>query len=312
MTPRSGSGALWHRSTAVWEQQLCTAETGFELRRRFCRRVDALPARTEVAADRLPDSSDSPVRWASPTLRDETAVFTVRGSAQIAEQLWPEPGRFWTDRTGVEAFTELGRALRQLHTEPPDFRLPTSTPHLERLAAYLDDRCDTSGAATAVLTDLGADVVAVLRIWLRELPPADALGHGGLSLGSTFVDADPTVHIDVVVGPELVRTTPAVDLGWIVGELMEFSYLRAIRGIPGDPYRRLATAFTTGYRGSMEGPMDDEIVHRVALLRIVLHLCDYAETVRLNGDAGAHAHLAIYTPFVRGLVAHPDHREEGE
>ncbi|MBY6706197.1 hypothetical protein HQ308_05215 [Rhodococcus sp. BP-241] len=68
-----------------------------------------------------------------------------------------------------------------------------------------------------MLTDLGADIVEELRTWLQELPPACALGHVGLSLGSTFVDADPTVRIDVVDGPELARTTPAVDVGWIVG-----------------------------------------------------------------------------------------------
>jgi phosphopantothenoylcysteine decarboxylase/phosphopantothenate--cysteine ligase len=80
-----------------------------------------------------------------------------------------------------------------------------------------------------------------------------------------------------------------VDLGWVVGELVELKW--QVGGDPGQ-WQRLTDALCDGY-GRELGPD----WHRMAALRVLLHVHDFAGYAGGTGDW-----LESYVGFLRFLI----------
>ncbi|MDT9593137.1 hypothetical protein RDV89_08660 [Nocardioides zeae] len=193
-------------------------------------------------------------------------------SAPSVEQLiWPDPSHGWEAREGVEHLWHLGRWLRGIHDNPDR---PAQAPAgdgpvtlLEEVRVLLEERLGgTDGDPIDRLHWTS------LHEWAARLAEGGAVAHGRLGLDGVLVEsADDGSPALVVPAPGgLATADPSVDVGGVVGDLVELTHRSRGEGRDPAAYQRLLTAFLTGYRGITGGPEPaaDLDVYRAAALRV--------------------------------------------
>lgn len=171
----------------------------------------------------------------------------------------------------VEPLRGLGAALRTAHGATPAAEAGPP-PGLLRVTDWLAGRSEdsvASHAAQLLSTRLGVENQRKLLSWCEEaIEDHSATLHGAPGLGALILSPE-TGRAEVLTGEDVSVGPAAWDIGWIVGELLEFQWRTGTESR--DPaWRSLVTAVIDGY-GSHPGAALD----RMAILRITLHLHDF-------------------------------------
>ncbi|WP_461028082.1 phosphotransferase family protein, partial [Streptomyces sparsus] len=252
--------------------------------------------------------------WAGGPTPDGEArqgvLYRVRGAVSAARLL--PSGDSTTHRLAVSALADAGRTLRRLHREPWD--LPERPPHpgLRRLRAWAVGE-ETTPEATRLRTlaraRLGPSLWARLTDWSEaasESPGGSGavLLHGAPSIG-WLVPSAAGGRADLLTGEEVTGGDPALDLGWILGELHELRAAAAHglgaagQGPPVD-YPAAAHALLSGYAGSADPARVAALppgTERAATLRLAVHMRDFATFV------GWHEDLRRYCDLLAEVLA---------
>ncbi|BDM67178.1 hypothetical protein HEK616_06650 [Streptomyces nigrescens] len=189
---------------------------------------------------------------------------------------------------------DLGRVLRAIHdlTPPAAPRAGTSR-GLARLDAWLAGRATMPRAACAqgqLRRSLGEERWARVLNWhMRTVADPDTvLAHGAAGLGSLVVDRA-SGGIDLLTGEDVCRAPWYVDLGWVVGELVELQW--QVGGDKGT-WQSLTDALFEGYGRDLGSRWKE-----IAALRILLHVHDIAAYLDDYDHGFDH-----YCDFLRFLV----------
>lgn len=174
----------------------------------------------------------------------------------------------------------LGAALRRLHEAAPPAVDGAAPPTVARLDRWLDGRAAVPAAAAAgqlLRTTVDEPMWEVLRSWTAELVGCrDGVRvHGAPGLAALVPDRDRRTAA-LLTGEDLGTGPRELDLGFVLGELIE---MRWRCGGDGGAWQALVDALGEGY-GAELGPR----VHRVAALRVALHLHDYTAYVRWDAE----------------------------
>ncbi|WP_030874932.1 hypothetical protein [Streptomyces sp. NRRL S-1868] len=235
-------------------------------------RGDAAPA-----AFRYPDETLLPVLTAAESAGarfvlaadgTEPRRYTVPGWQSCAHRLLVGGHQACAAVTGPLA--GAGGLLRAVHDQPPP---PGAAPPpgLLRLSAWLDgtaERPDAARSAEFLRPLLGAPGWARLRAWSDEaLQDRSAALHGAPGLGA-LVPGEGT-GTGLLAGEDVAAGPPLWDLGWIVGELMEFQWRLAAKGGT-QVWHELLRSLLRAY-----GISENTGLRRMAVLRIALHLHDF-------------------------------------
>ncbi|MFE6623786.1 hypothetical protein [Streptomyces sp. NPDC057740] len=197
----------------------------------------------------------------------------------------------------AHALAAAGAALRALHTaDAPTTDVP---PVLARLRSFVEGR-DPQEPEPAAVRRLREHVVRAwgtarlerLRAWSAELaaPGETVLVHGFASLGALV----PPLHrgpVALLTGEDLGAGRPELDLGWLLGDLAELAWAVPVFGDGGqgpDLPGVLLDAYGPG--------ADRELAARAAVLRIALHMRDFA------AYRGWSDELIDYTAFIADLI----------
>lgn len=292
------SDIAWNYNTSVWQQRLVFDGPGWRLVRRAKdgHTDDAL--RRSRSAERLASvAQQDGVRFVRPGHSEEGSVYELTACEVLAGQLWPDLRVVGRDLESL--MTRVGAAIARVHTSADltaDVEEGVTSPHLRRLRAHLD--ADPSTWAGQAIAELRPSVVAQVRRWLDELPTCGALCHGGLTLGSIFVD-EGAQRIEVLAGEELMLSVPELDLGWLLGELTEFEFQAGVRGSSGLPYEGAAKFLLEGWTSVTGHAPDQRWIDKVIALRSFLRMCDLAETTR---SAEAAANNVLFMTYLVGRV----------
>lgn len=176
------------------------------------------------------------------------------------------------------AVADLGGLLRTLHERPVAESLPPTAPGLLRLRRWFDDGNHT-GTRPARLHALlgeswGSRRSILVCSWLDEVSTPMCPVHGAPGLAA-LVLPEQGDQVVLFAGADLATGTPALDLGWLVGELAELAAFTTAGLAP--LCGRLAELAMEGY--GTAAPGFHEAVSRAAVLRMVLHLHDYVAYV---------------------------------
>ncbi|MFC4471902.1 phosphotransferase family protein [Streptomyces xiangluensis] len=221
-------------------------------------------------------------------------LYRVPGAVSVARLL--PSGDDTAFRLSVTALADVGRTLRRLHREP--WELPERPPHegVRRLLAWVSGEEITSGASrlrALARTRLGPSLWARLTDWSEAAnAPSGSAGtvllHGAPSTG-WLIPSLAGGRTALLTGEEVTGGDPALDLGWLLGELHELR-AAAARGLgsagqgPPVDYPAAAHALLSGYTGS-DGPA---AVPRgtacAATLRLAVHMRDFASFVGWHED----------------------------
>ncbi|MFF4221018.1 hypothetical protein [Streptomyces nondiastaticus] len=233
------------------------------------------------AAAAVPDLSGVPgaALLATPVPAGGGLLHRAPGAVSVVTWLAdPRPG---ARRLAAHALAAAGRALRVLHGTPVPPGLPAGPPAaLRRMRAWADGRDGLlPGAARlreAALAAWGTERLDRVRTWWEEAtaPAAPALIHGGASLGALV----PPLHrgrTALLTGEDLAAGSPALDLGWLLGDLAELAWSQGRNSGPvpseGPDLRHVLLA---GY-GYGPGARPEDL-GRAAVLRVVTHMQDFA------------------------------------
>ncbi|UQA94428.1 flavoprotein [Streptomyces halobius] len=196
-------------------------------------------------------------------------LYDVRGEVTAARLLLRrEPGAEL-----AEPLHDMGRLLRAVHDlEPPAGPGTGPSRGLTRLGDWLAGRAADPRAACVqgqVRRSLGEARWAQVLAWHHRTvtDSGTTLAHGAAGLGSLVVDRD-SGGVDLLIGEDVCMAPWYVDLGWVVGELVELQW--QVGGDKG-AWQSLTDALFEGY-GRDLGPEWKEI----AALRILLHVHDIA------------------------------------
>lgn len=212
----------------------------------------------------LPGSDvDGPVRIVRGDGDERQRSYLVRGPESAAAVLLREG----PTESLPAVLHGLGEALLSLHAAPAP--ATGTSPGLVRLGTWLDGRArrlDASQAAGQLRDRIGEPRWRTLRSWRDEAAAGGPVRvHGAVTLGSLIPAADGAGG-DLLAGEDEGVGSPELDLGWVVGEIVELS---AASARPPAEWTRLLSAFAEGY-----GTELDPGCHRVAALRVALHLHD--------------------------------------
>ncbi|GGO00714.1 hypothetical protein GCM10010116_01120 [Microbispora rosea subsp. aerata] len=194
--------------------------------------------------------------------------------------------------------THAAGALARLHAAaPPSVELPgpegprrllgwLRTGHAPRAGAHLHTRA---------VRVLGRDRMAVVEAWCAAAGrERRVLLHGAPGHGILVPRAGGRAGA-LLTGEDLAAGLPEFDVGWLIGELVEFR--EAARRLGHGPLREidydgLIGRVTEGYGA----PLDPAAVSRSAVLRFLTHTHDFAAYV------GWHDFLLGYLDILAGLV----------
>ncbi|MFJ8193931.1 hypothetical protein ACIQ8D_29860 [Streptomyces sp. NPDC096094] len=218
-------------------------------------------------------------------------------------------------RLSVGALADAGRTLRRLHREPWEFPERPPHPGLRRLRAWLAGEEAGPGAArlrALARTRLGASLWARLTDWSEAAnePPgggAAVLLHGAPSTG-WLVPSPAGGHAALLTGEEVTGGDPALDLGWILGELHELR-AAAARGLgaagqgPPVDYPAAARALLSGYTDGAGARALPPGTARAATLRLAVHMRDFASFVGWHEDLRRYCDLLAETLTEDGAPA---------
>lgn len=228
----------------------------------------------------------------TPSDDDSSPVRLVERAPDLApsvEQLiWPDPDG-WQEREGVEALWHLGRWLNVVHHGPPPVQTGPHDPPttVDTVRELLEER----------LAAPGGDPIdrlhwTSLHEWAGRLAAGPGVAHGRLGLDGVLVEDPGTQHPTLVVPAPggLASADPAVDVGGVVGDLVELTHRSRGEGRDPAAYERLLAAFLTGYRGIIGGPVPtaDLDVYRAAALRVAARSATRTDPV----DAGLDLEIA--------------------
>ncbi|MEU1807245.1 hypothetical protein [Streptomyces sp. NPDC019937] len=251
--------------------------------------------------------------WAAdPASRGETrssarsgVLYRVPGAVSVARLL--PSGDDTAFRLSVRALAGAGRTLRRLHHEP--WELPKRPPHhgVRRLLAWVsgeESTPDTTRLRALARTRLGPSLWARLTDWAEAAnePPGGGgavLLHGAPSTGWLVPSPDGD-HTALLTGEEVTGGDPALDLGWLLGELHELR-AAAARGLgsagqgPPVDYGIAAHALLSGYTGGDGTAALPHGTARAATLRLAVHMRDFASFVGWHADLRHYCDLLAET-----------------
>ncbi|MFC9219971.1 hypothetical protein ACFT8W_04100 [Streptomyces hygroscopicus] len=229
------------------------------------------------------------------TRSGNTFSYLSPGDRSLAQTIWP-PGRVSvTPELATGAMQAVGRALRDLAAYRAGMPgVSAAPPALSRLDRWL--RQGGTGENSTRLHELcrsrlGESRLRVLKEWCREPAepaPGHVLLHGEPSLG-LIVPAPDGPGAVLLTGETLSRGPREFDAGWLIGELAEMAdvarhHLPAAGELELPPFDTMAAALLEGCGGSMElTPLG-----RVATLRRLAHVVDFATYVGWNPGVGAY------------------------
>ncbi|MGW3273681.1 flavoprotein [Streptomyces kronopolitis] len=230
------------------------------------------------------------VRLALGTADGPARLYDVPGEVSAAHLLLHEG----PSAELAKPLHDLGRLLRAVHdlTPPAAPRAGTSR-GLARLDAWLTGRAVSPRAACAqgqVRRSLGEERWARVLDWHTRTvaDPDTVLAHGAAGLGSLVLDRA-SGGIDLLTGEDVCRVPWHVDLGWVVGELVELQW--QVGGDKG-AWQSLTDALFEGYGRDLGSRWKE-----VAALRILLHVHDIAAYLDDYDHGFDH-----YCDFLRFLV----------
>ncbi|GFH39533.1 hypothetical protein [Streptomyces pacificus] len=302
-----GTGFTWLRAPGpahARPQCLPPALVGAALRRvdTAVRTADAAGTRIGNAAEDRSGARLALGEWVTDPAPDgETrpgvrtgVLYRAPGAFSVARLL--PSGDDTAFRLSVSALADVGRTLRRLHHEP--WELPERPPHhgVRRLLAWISGEENTPGATrlrTLARTRLGRSLWTRLTDWSEAAaePPGRGgavLLHGAPSTG-WLVPSPAGGHTVLLAGEEVTGGDPALDLGWLLGELHELR-AAAARGLgsagqgPPVDYPAAAHALLSGYTGSHGTAAVPRGTARAATLRLALHMRDFASFVGWHED----------------------------
>ncbi|GAA2794046.1 hypothetical protein GCM10010452_22900 [Crossiella cryophila] len=237
------------------------------------------PVPAQVAA-LLP--TDTPAEFATPEFIHSGHSYRASGRSSAADWLFREHPN--VPALIGSALHAVGRSLRVLHDSPG--AVSATAPGPARLLRWLDGDSELRTRAAAVW---GTQRLDTVRYWCSWAARPGTLIHGGVSLAS-IVPPLTAGRVGLFSGPELATGPAELDLGWLLGELLELreqERLGVLAGVPHD-CRRLAEAFLRGY-----GPdFDAAATCRAAVLRFLTHLHDHAVYVGVNDQLPRYLTLA--------------------
>ncbi|MEV0776825.1 hypothetical protein [Streptomyces sp. NPDC050428] len=257
-------------------------------------------------------------------------LYRVPGAVSVARLL--PSGVDTAYGLSVRALADAGRTLRQLHDVPWEFAEPAPPHHgVRRLRAWLSGAGSGAGSGSgeesapdaARLRALAYDRLGP-RLWTRLADWAEAaqeppgrggavLLHGAPSTG-WLVPSPAGDHSALLTGEEVTGGAPALDLGWILGELHELRSA-ATRGLgaagqgPPVDYPAAARALLSGYLRKEDGDTapPTEVAAalppgtaRAATLRLAIHMRDFASFVGWHEDLAHYADLLAETLDAEG------------
>lgn len=281
------------------------------------RRVDTAVGDTEEgrrgARLALGEWADGPApdRAARPGVR-----YRVPGAVSVARLL--PSGDDTAFRLSVSALADAGRTLRRLHREPWEFPERPPHPGIRRLRAWIlgeETGPDATRLRAHARTRLGPSRWARLTDWSEAANEPSGGGdavllHGAPSTG-WLVPSPAGGHAALLTGEEVTGGDPALDLGWILGELHELRSAAA-RGLgaagqgPPVDYPAAARALLAGYTdgaGAAGAPALPPGTARAATLRLAVHMRDFASFVGWHEDLHHYCDLLAETLTEDGAPA---------
>jgi len=258
--------------------------------------------------------------WAvDPASRDETrpsarpgVLYRVPGAVSVARLL--PSGDDTAFRLSSSALADAGRTLRRLHREP--WELPQRPPHqgVRRLLTWVsgeENPPEATRLRALARTRLGPSLWARLTDWAEAAnePPGGGavLVHGAPSTG-WLVPSPTGGHPALLTGEETTGGDPALDLGWLLGELHELR-AAAARGLgsagqgPPVDYASAAHALLSGYTGGDGTAAVPPGTARAATLRLAVHMRDFASFVGWHEDLRHYCDLLAETLTEDGAPA---------
>lgn len=247
----------------------------------------------------LPDTTDTGAALRLPTVVRPGLEFRTGGPISLLELSRRGPAAV----AAVEAAcTAVGRALRMLHGVPAPVGAARRPAGPQRLLRWLGGRTDARAGArlrTVVTERAGPRRLDVLRCWCHDLPqpgPRAVLLHGAPGVAQIVPPTGTSTHarpVDLLTGEDVTAGVPALDVGWMLGELVEL-HETARRGWTDGrpPAARMATALLAGY-GGLPDPAG---TGAVCVLRLATHLHDFAVHV------GWHPVLSRYVDLLVELL----------
>lgn len=231
----------------------------------------------------------------APHVVDGEYVYRTYGAQSLAKWLRVEDGDAAV--TAVTAIDALMPALATLHGQPSP--RPSTSPGLTRLTSWLDDTAtvgpDQAGAAARLRrlakNRWGDTGLRQMADWAQELACQAAPVHGNFSAG-VIVPATTAGRTVVLAEPVRYTGAPELDLGWILGELIEHRTLR-----PGRAHAERSRSLQATVLRAYPGGWHPELVAIAATLRIATHARDFATLV------GWSPALPLYLELCRGLIA---------
>lgn len=201
-----------------------------------------------------------------------TAGLAYRTSAPASlAALFLGAGHGDVQTTAAARLSTVAAVLAALHRIPAPVRLPRPVGG-RRLSGWLATGTGSRAAAQLrehARTLLGSRRIQVLRDWSAQLAGTGAtLLHGAPGTGVIVGSA-------LLTGEELAVGRAEWDLGWLIGELVEFRDMpRHVghHGLRPLDYDALIGAVLRGY----DGDYDAAAVGRAAVLRFLTHAHDYA------------------------------------
>lgn len=237
------------------------------------------------------------VRLSMPRAIGGTLHYTAPGAASVAKLLLgavTAGDRRWL----APILHETGRLLRMLHTDTRSSLAPrTGPPGPARLAAWMDSGTGPRAAGllhSEMHRGLGTERWMIVRAWCRSLtatPAQECLLHGAVSTGSLIPGTGPGEAV-LLAGEEIARGPAEFDVGWLLGEFLEFRLIAAHEGHAMPLLTELPAVFLSGYKT----PPARSAIGRAAVLRVMTHAHDFAAYV------GWHPQLALFIAALPGYI----------
>ncbi|MEU4086543.1 hypothetical protein [Streptomyces aureus] len=240
------------------------------------------------------------LRLALPEVAGDALHYQVPGPVPVAKLcVGRDPGL--PPRLVAGALSGTGAALRLLHTAVPADLAVCGPPGPARLASWMDAGDGPRAARafhTVVLRRLGTARWNLVGEWCRSLATDLSGGvflHGAPGLGSVVVGDTPDGGC-LLSGEDVARGPADFDLGWLLGEFVEWrmTLLRRTPGLDLDPddFHTALDALAEGYGA----PADPVAAGRAAVLRVFTHAHDFAAYM------GWHPELLEYSVKIAELI----------
>ncbi|MFD7505243.1 hypothetical protein [Streptomyces sp. NPDC059850] len=276
-----------------------------QLRTRITSREDGrfLWSRERLVAGPVPDAAPAAPEVGPYVLlgtrSGHTVDYLAPADQSLAHTVWPPGQGPVAPEPATAAMRAAGRALRDLAASRSAFPgVSGAPPALSRLVHWLREGGDGEGSArlhALCASRLGASRLDVLREWCRELTEPHrrpVLLHGEPSLGLIVPVPD-----GAGAGPGAVLLTGETlslgpwefDPGWLIGELAEMADIGR-RHVPAErrtelpPFDAMAAALLE----ARDDAPDLALLGRVATLRRLAHVVDFATYVGWNPGVGAY------------------------